>query len=430
METLAMRWTICWALFTISLSVAAQGPPGPLTLEECLRKAEAAPSSVQLARQQSDIAALSVKESRAALLPSAQFDSGFTYNSPLRGASPLQSFTALNGVREYLFLLSARQPVDLSGRLRAQRKRAQADLDAAQAGASISRRDLRRAVTAAYYELLLARHLATALRDTVAEAESFEKRTRALIENGEAAQADLAKASAATAAFRQALSQAELEEKLANQDLASFWTPSVNDRVEIADVFAQSSATAEAAASFAGNAFLKRPEFGLLDAQRRSFLAEAKSIRAELLPQGHVTFQYGLDSTEWRAGDRGYAFFVTLSVPVFDWKRTWNASREFEVRAQQAETQRSMAERAYSREYAAAQARVQTAVEQVSLAEKQMKLSEEDLRLSRIRFEGGEGPAIDVVSAQNQLTQARVSYYTALAAYWNARADREVAAGR
>jgi len=409
---------------------AAQERPAALTLEDCVRKAESAPSSVRLAQTQSEIATLGIKEAQAALLPTAAFDSGFTYNSPLRGASPLQSFTALNGVREHLFLLSANQPIDISGRLRADRQRARADLDAAQAGVRISQRDLKRAVTAAYYRLLLARHLTLALRDSVTEAESFEKRSRALIEQGEAAPADLAKASAATAAFRQAQSTAALEEELANQELASFWTEAVNEPLQIVDVFSEMPAKAESVMTWAAKPFSQRPEFALLDAQRRSLLAESTRIRAGLLPQANVTFQYGLDSTVWRAADHGYAVFVSLNVPIFDWKRTSNAAREFQVRAQQSETQRSMAERAFSRAYEAARARLQNALEQMTLAEQQVKLAGEDLRLSRLRFEGGEGPALDVVTAQNQLTQARVSYYAAVAGYWNARADREVAAGQ
>jgi len=430
-----MKITMYWAAFlvifgAVSGPAAAQTRAAALTLEECVRKAQAAPSSLQIARAQSQIAGLGIKEAQAAMLPTAAFDSGFTYNSPLKGASPLQSFTALNGVREHLFLLSANQPIDISGRLRADRKRASADLDAAEAGVKITQRDLKRAVTAAYYGLLLARHLTRALRDSVTEAESFEKRTRALIEQGEAAQADLAKASAATAAFRQAQSIAELEEQLASQELASFWTSDVNEQIEIVDVFAEVPGVGEAGLPAGAKPFVNRPEFGLLEAQRRSLLAESTRIRANLLPQANVAFQYGLDSTVWRAADHGYAVFVSLNVPIFDWKRTWNASREFQFRAQQTETQRSMAERAFSREYEAARARIKNALDQISLAEQQVKLSEEDLRLSRLRFEGGEGPALDVVSAQNQLTQARVSYFAAVAGYWNARADREVAAGQ
>ncbi len=59
-----------------------------------------------------------------------------------------------------------------------------------------------------------------------------------------------------------------------------------------------------------------------------------------------------------------------------------------------------------------------------------MKLSEDNLRLSRVRYEGGEGTALDVVTAQGQLAQARANYFTAKANYLAARVDLEVASGR
>ena len=60
----------------------------------------------------------------------------------------------------------------------------------------------------------------------------------------------------------------------------------------------------------------------------------------------------------------------------------------------------------------------------------QPPVSEENLRMSHIRYEGGEGLASEVVTAQNQLAQARSNYYSALAGCWNAKMDLEVATGQ
>jgi outer membrane protein TolC len=91
---------------------------------------------------------------------------------------------------------------------------------------------------------------------------------------------------------------------------------------------------------------------------------------------------------------------------------------------------RAMAERTLSKEYQGALVRVKQLFAQISLTRQQARLAEDDLRLSRIRYEGGEGLALDVVTAQNQLAQARSNYYTAMANYLNAKADLEVAEGR
>jgi outer membrane protein len=406
----------------------AQTSAQPLSLDDCIRLAQSVPSVASVAKQESEIAGLGVKQSQAALLPQSQFDAAYTYNSVLRGGSPLQSFIALNGVREYQFILTASQEIDFSGRLRADVARARAEREAAGASVTITQRDLKRAVTAAYYRLLLTRHLEAALRDSVAEAESFEKRTKLLLEQGESAQADLVKASAGAAFLRQAHNAAQLDAQTANYELAAFWTKDVTIPLNLVDAFEPPPA-AESEASIAGS-FLARPEFSLLDAQRRGFLQESRRIRAQLYPQASVSFQYGLDSNVIRARDRGYAFFVNLNVPIFDWMKTLNASRQFRVRAEQTENSRAIAERIFSREYESTRARVKLLFEQIGIAVAQVKLAEEDVRLSRIRFEGGEGSALDVVTAQSQLAQARGNYFTAIANYLNARADREVAAGR
>lgn len=421
---------LIWGSF-LALPVYSQSPPSQLTLDDCVRLALSAPSSVVLARQQSEIANLGLKETKAAFLPQAQFNSGFIYNSPLADNPQIQSFLPLNGIREYTFIVGATEEVDISGRLRASKQRALADLDAARVGETLSQRDLKRAVGVAYYRLLLVRHIAQALADSVTEAESFEERTRLLLDSGEASEADLAKASAEVSALRQALSSADLDTRLANQALASFWTAAVNDRLAVVDVF-EVPPSPNQSGDTAGSTrpYVNRPEFRLFDSQKQSLLAESRRIRATLLPQANVAFEYGIDSSAVRARDRGYALFATLNVPIFDWMRTLNASHEFRTRANQITTQQSIAERTFSQEYEAAQERVKNSLEQTSLAANQIQLTAEDLRLSRVRFEGGEGPALDVVAAQSQLAQARVSYFTAISNYWNALADLEVATGR
>ena len=89
-----------------------------------------------------------------------------------------------------------------------------------------------------------------------------------------------------------------------------------------------------------------------------------------------------------------------------------------------------ISERTFSREYQSALARVRQLHQQIALTREQVRLSEEDLSLSRVRYEGGEGTALDVVTAQNQLAQARNNYYTSVANYLNARTDLEAASGR
>jgi OMF family outer membrane factor len=265
-------------------------------------------------------------------------------------------------------------------------------------------------------------------QDALSEAQSFERRARLLFENGEVAQADVIKAGAQLAFLDQTANTARLEADLANHALAAFWTSSVADPLSVPGALDQPVSPPESARAPAP--YFSRPELERLDAERRGFRAEARRVRAELFPQANVVFQYGIDSLRLRIADRGYAAFVNIGLPVFDWLRTRSQARQFDLRARQVDANRAIAERTFSKDYEDARTRVEQFHRQVSLSRDQVRLSEENLRLARVRYDGGEGLALDVVAAQNQLAQARTNYYTAVANYLNARADLEVASGR
>jgi outer membrane protein TolC len=406
----------------------AQPAGGQLSLDDCVRLAQAAPSSVRLARQQTEIARHGITQARAGFLPGIALSNSYTYNSPLLNDRSTFSFVPLNAIREYSSLATTGVELDTSGRLRATLDRVRADRDAANVSLSLTERDLKRAVAASYYHVLLMRKLVEAARANLAEARAFEDRVRRLTEGGEASQADLIKASSQVVILDQAQQQLELEARLANHDLASFWTADVDTLLGLADVLEQAPPAPEAPATPAP--YLRRPEFSLFDAQQRGFLADSRRARAELRPRTSLVFEYGLDAPRIAIHNRGYAGFIRLDIPVFDWFRSRSAGQQFQVQAQQVDTTRQIAERVFSKEYQDALARVQLIYAQIAATETQVKLSEENLRLSRVRYEGGEGPALDVVAAQAQLVQVRNNYYTVRASYLNARADLEVARGQ
>jgi outer membrane protein len=416
-------------LVTSVMSAPAQQASLPLTLQDCIRLAESAPSTVSIARQEREIAARGVIQARAGYLPQSHLANGFTYNSPLLYDRATSSLLPLNGIREYVFLFSVSQNFDTSGRLRAEMSRARISQEIASTGIALARRDLKRVVTASYYQALLTHRIVRIVQDALAEAQSFEKRTRLLFEGGEAAQADVIKASAQAAALQQTKNTAQLEEKLAQQELASFWTEDVAQPLNLADVFDDSIAAPEEE-TFQSTSYLKRPEFSLLDNQRKNFQAEVKLARADMLPQLELNFQYGIDSNAVRIHDRGYAAFFNLTIPIFDWNKARSAMQQAKLREQQIEYRRKISARTFSKEYQSALARVKQLFEQISLTQQQTKLAEEDLRLSKIRYEGGEGSSLDVVTAQNQLAQAKTNYYSTIANYLNANADMEVASGQ
>lgn len=424
------------ALLGAALAAAGYAQPidAPLTLPDCIRKALAVPSMVSVTRLDRQIAERDLSIARAGLLPQSSATVGTIYTSPSQLNRETFAFIPANAIREYTGLAHIFQEIDTSGRLRAEIARARANQQAAQASAGIAERDLKRAVSQAYFRLLLARRLVAAIGLSLEETQTFERRVKLLAEGGEAARADVVKASNQVAILRQTLTSAELASTLANQDLAAYWTPDVDTVLNIEDTFDQAvtadARSGEPAAGSVASPYLRRFEFSLLDAQKKGFEADAKRTRALLLPQLTLGFNWGLDSfrVDWQ--HRGYSATAGFTVPVFDWFRTLNAARQFTARARQVSETRAISQRRYSQEFSAATSRATRLLEQAGQAREQVALAEEDYKLSRVRYEGGEGAAVDVVVAQNQLVQARSNYYTTIANYLSAKLDLEVAAGR
>jgi outer membrane protein len=402
----------------------AQAQPRPLTLEDCIRLAQQAPSIATLARQERDIAGRGITQARASLLPLPQIGGAYNYNNPINGQP---SFVALNAVHEYIAQVSVAQEFDTSGRLRADLVRARAEETAASASLAITQRDLKRAVTTAYYRALLTQRLVRVLEDVLTESQSFERRSRLLLDSGEAAQADLVKAALQSTTWAISVRNAQAEATLARQELAAFWTQDVTAPLELDDAL-EKAAPEEPPAEAAP--YLRRLEFNWFDAQKKSFQAQERMARSALYPRTSFVFAYGIDAATDPANARGFAAFLNLNIPLFDWSKARSAAKQFQLRGEQVETNRSMAQRVLSKEYESARTRVRTYREQMPLLDRQARLAKQNLDLSRVRYEGGEGSALDVVTAQDSLAQALAGYYTNLANYWNARADLEVASGR
>ncbi len=414
----------CSALLPPAFAQSALDPL--LTLEECIQRALAAPSALSIARLDRLITDRDQSIARAGLLPQASANLSSAYASPSLLNPATFAFIPSNAIREYTGLGKLFLEIDTSGRIRAEIARARANQQVARASVGIAERDLKRAVSQAYYRLLLARRLVGVVNSSLLESQNFERRVKQLEAGGEAARADVVKASTQVAILQQTLTSAELAATLANQDLAAYWTADVDTVLNIQDVFDQPVAVP----IDTSGQFTRRLEFSLLDAQKSGFQADAKRTKAQLLPQLSLNFNYGLDSyrVDWQ--HRGYSAVASVTFPIFDWFKTLNASRQFTTKAQQVSDTRSVAERRYSQEYSAALTRVERLRQQIMQAQTQMSLAEEDFNLSQIRYEGGEGAAVDVVVAQNQLVQARSSYYSNISNYLSAKLDLEVAAGR
>lgn len=418
---------IATILLACSAEAFAQTAEPPLTLPQCIELARNAPSTVRKAREQLRSAQFGLRGAEANFLPQISVLNGFTYNSPLLYDRNQFSFVALNGVREYSSVADASLELDTAGRLRAIYARARADRAIAETGVVIGERDLRQAVAMSYYHVLLARKLLASAEENQKTAHDFETKIRQLVNGGEASQADLAQASVESALLDQTAASMKIESERANHELASYWTSDVSTPLNLEEELDLPAPPMPPAPG--DQAYLRRPEFQLFTNQIEGFRADAREARARMLPQLFLDFQYGVDSLQVTSRNRGYMGAIRLNIPVFDFLRAYDQKRQFQSMATQAQIDQSIGRRILSKEYQDALSEVKGLFPQIAITARQVTDAQENLRLSRIRFEGGEGPALAVVTAESALVQSEINFYTTRANYLNALVSLKVASG-
>lgn len=419
---------LCIVLATRNGRAWAQGADDALTVEQCVQRAQEAPSLVRQAHQQSEAARRAQESAGAAFLPQLNIVNGFIYNSPLLYNHNAFSFVALNGVREYMTVANASLDVDTSGRIKAGYDHARANMRGQKASEVIATRDLRAEVTAAYYRLLLTRKLADAASENAAVVADFKDKIQKLLDAGEASRADLSRATAEAASLQRTAVLTRTAAANANHELASYWTEDVTQELSIVDDLEQQFAEPKELTTDQG--FLRRPEFNFAQAQIDLFRADSHAARAAMLPQLSLNFEYGFDTNQLISQNRGYAGFVHLDIPVFDFFRAYNDKRSFDEQTHAAQTNMAILKRQMSREYQDALSEVKGIYASLSATEEGLHAAQESLRLSRERFDGGEGSALEVVTAENAFVQAQIDFYSNRADLLNAQSALKVASGQ
>jgi outer membrane protein TolC len=125
----------------------------------------------------------------------------------------------------------------------------------------------------------------------------------------------------------------------------------------------------------------------------------------------------------------GYAVFVNLTVPIWDWGAMRSKLRQSQVRQRQAQvilsqTQRQLVSNLYSMYNEALTAR-----EAVGNLRRAADLAAESLRLIGLRYQAGESTALEVVDGVNTLVQVRNAADDAEARYRVAIAQLQTLTG-
>ena len=402
---------------------SAGNAPLTITLQDALQRARMNDPQYRSAITDLGLARQDRVQARAGLLPNVTFNNSFIYTQGVgrlpaacvqgNAACVPVRYIANNAVHEYISQADVHQAVSLTGF--ADYRRSSAMLAQAKAKAEIATRGLVVAVTQAYYGLVVAQRKYASAQRAASEAQHFLSVSQKLENGGEVAHADVLKATIQSQQQDRGLQEAQLDMERTRLDLAVILFPDFNQDFAVVDDLQ----TQEPLPAFADVEVLGKKNNPDLKAALSALEAARHEVSAAwggLLPSLSIDYFYGIDANQFATKDRngvrnlGYSTVASLQIPIFSWGSDRSKLKQAELRRDQARVELTFAQRQllshlrqFYNEADIARAEMQSLASSAEMAA-------ESLRLTTLRYQAGESTVLEVVDAQNTLTQARNSY--------------------
>jgi outer membrane protein len=403
-------------------ATATSGAPFTITLQDALQRARLNDPQYRSAITDLGLAREDRVQARAGLLPNVNYDNSFIYTQgtgslPVNCANstlgcPTSKFIANNGVHEYISQADVHQAVSLTNF--ADYRRSSAALAQARAKAEIATRGLVVTVTQAYYGLVVAQRKYSTVQRAAAEAAHFLDISQKLENGGEVAHADVIKARIQAQQQQRDLQEAELGMERSRLDLAVLLFPDFNQDFAVIDDLQ----TPEPLPTFVEVEAAGKKNNPDLRAALAAFEVANHEVTAAwggLLPALSIDYFYGIDSNQFAirtdgVRNLGYSAVASLQIPIFSWGANRSKLKQAELRRDQAHVELTSAQRQLLSHLRQFYREAETArLEMESLASS-AELAADSMRLTTLRYQAGESTVLEVVDAQNTLTQARNAY--------------------
>ncbi len=423
-----------------TVSSSNQDAPLTLTLEDALRRARMYSPQFQAAVTAAKMARENVVQSRASLLPSADYTMQ-DLTTQGNGILPSGRFVTNDGVHVYRAWGVFRQTLSADTFTLAGYRRATAAEDMARAQQEMARRGLNVTVTAAYYGLVVAERQYATAQQSLDHAQRSLKVSRELEKGGEVAHSDVITFEIQDNQQQQAFHEAKLAMENARLNLAVLLFPDFNQNFNVVDDL-DTFPPLPTLVDVMNMAAAANPEVRTAMAALRESRYGVSQARAAFLPTLSFDVDYGIEANALALQSRASAFpeagrlpnlgfFVTatLSVPVWHWGATLSKLRQAEYQRRQARADLSFAQRQVLKNLYSYYNEARTARAELSTLESSANLAAEGLRLNTLRYKAGDATVLDLLNAENTLTQARDSYATGLARYRVALANLQTLTG-
>ncbi len=433
---------ICFGLQLFGQTAPAPSTDAPLilTLQDALTRARANSVQFQAALTDQGVAHQDKVQARAALLPSVNFMNQATYTQSNGTGSGV--FIANNGPHEYISQGDVHEALAFAGL--SDLKRSAALEAVARAKAEIAARGLVVTVVQSYYGLIAAQRKYATTQQAAAEAQRFLELSKKLENGGEVAHSDVIKAQIQANDRQRDLRESQLAMQKTHLDLAVLLFPNFNENFTVVDDL-DLAPPLQSFDDFARLAQVNNPDLRASTASFHAARYELLSARAGYLPSVTLDYLYGIDNSRFatttlipnptpppdllRVNALGYSVSATVNVPIWNWGATHSKIVQADLRRKQAQRELSLAQRKLLADIRTAHAEADAAHSELELLKNSAELAAESLRLITLRYQGGESTVLEVVDAQNTLTQARNGYNDGVVRYRTALANLQTLTG-
>ena len=403
-------------------STTSNSAPLTITLQDALQRARVHDPQYRSALTDLGLAREDRVQARAGLLPSVNYNNSYVYTEgtgrlPVNCVSsvagcPTSRYIANNGVHEYISQADVHEAMSLTGV--ADYARSSAMLAQSRAKAEIAKRGLVVTVTQAYYGLVVSQRKYANAQRAATEAENFLSISAKLENGGEVAHADTIKAQVQAQQRQRDLQEAALDMEKSRLELAVILFPDFNQDFTVVDDLQ----TPEPLPSYAEVEVAGKKNNPELRAALEAFKAANREVTAAwggFLPSLSIDYFYGIDANHFATktdGVRnlGYSTVATLLIPVFNWGSDRSKVKQAELRRDQSRVELSFAQRQLISHLRQFYSEAEAARSELESLGSSAALAADSLRLTTMRYQAGESTVLEVVDAQNTLTQARNAY--------------------
>jgi outer membrane protein TolC len=391
-------------------SSAPSNAPLTLTLQDALERAKKNNPEYRAAVTDFGLAKEDRVQSRAALLPSVNYNAAFLYTEG--NGTAAARFVANNGVHEYISQGNVHEDISLANF--ADYRRAAAAEAVARARSEIAARGLVVTVVQAYYGFVVAQRKYSTAQRAAAEAQRFLDISQKLEHS------DVIKAQIQTNQQQRDLQEAELEMNRSRLELAVLVFPDFQENFSVVDDL-QMPEPLPSFPEVQAAAANKNPDLRAALAALRQANYEVAAAWNGFLPSLSLDYFYGIDANHFavyqtdpatglQIRNLGYAATATLQLPIWNWGANRSKVKQADLRRQQARVELSFAQRQLLAKLQTLYNEAQTARSEMESLNQSAELAAESLRLTTMRYQAGESTVLEVVDAQNTLTVARNAF--------------------